>query len=124
MKLRIRGDSVRLRLSQSETVELAEAGAVTDSVGFSAGDRLEYGLEIGDVSAPVASFDRAGIRVKLPVDAVRKWLEPQEVTISAEQALGAGGVLSILIEKDFACLAPREGEEDSDAFPNPQAAHD
>ncbi|MGH8167708.1 MAG: DUF7009 family protein [Woeseiaceae bacterium] len=30
-----------------------------------------------------------------------------------------GDELSILVEKDFACLAPREGEDDSDKFPNP-----
>jgi hypothetical protein len=28
-------------------------------------------------------------------------------------------MLRILVEKDFACLAPREGEDESDMFPNP-----
>jgi hypothetical protein len=27
--------------------------------------------------------------------------------------------LQILVEKDFACLTPRKGEDDGDAFPNP-----
>lgn len=121
MKLRIRGNSVRLRLSQSETIQLAETGTVVDSIEFPPGGPLEYGIHVSDVPAPVASYDRSGIKVTLPSDTARTWLEPQEVTISAEQPLSGGRVLTILIEKDYACLTPREGEEDSDAFPNPQA---
>lgn len=124
MKLRIRGNSVRLRLSQSETVQLDETGTVADSIEFPPGGRLEYGIEVGDVPALEASYDQSGIKVTVPSDTASTWLEPQEVTISAEQSLGGGRVLTILIEKDFACLAPREGEEDSDAFPNPQAGND
>jgi hypothetical protein len=30
-------------------------------------------------------------------------------------------VLGILVEKDFACLAPREGEDESDMYPHPEA---
>jgi hypothetical protein len=33
-------------------------------------------------------------------------------------------MLKILVEKDFACLAPREGEDESDMFPHPKAATD
>jgi len=124
MKLRIRGNSVRLRLSQSETVQLAETGSVADSIEFPPGGRLEYGIAVSDVPAPEASFDQNGIKVALPSDTARSWLEPEEVTISAEQDLDGDRVLKILIEKDFACLTPREGEEDADAFPNPQAASD
>jgi len=29
--------------------------------------------------------------------------------------------LALLIEKDFQCLAPRDGEQDLDTFPNPAA---
>ena len=38
-----------------------------------------------------------------------------------EQQHDNGDVLSILVEKDFACLAPREGEDESDMFPHPGA---
>ena len=85
---------------------------------------MEYGLEVGDVPAPVVNYDLARLRVVLPSDLTRRWLEPHEITISAEQSLGQDRVLTILIEKDYACLTPRDGEEDADAFPNPQAASD
>jgi hypothetical protein len=42
------------------------------------------------------------------------------VTLAHEQALPDGS-LRITLEKDFACLAPREGEDESDNFPHPQA---
>jgi hypothetical protein len=39
--------------------------------------------------------------------------------MSGEQVLDDGAKLTILVEKDFACLTPREGEDESDMFPNP-----
>ena len=39
--------------------------------------------------------------------------------IAAEQPVADGVVLRVLVEKDFACLTVREGEDDEDAFPNP-----
>ena len=49
-----------------------------------------------------------------------EWVDSDEVSISSEQQLDQGGLLKILVEKDFACLAPREGEDESDMFPHPQ----
>ena len=36
-----------------------------------------------------------------------------------DQDVGGDEPLRILVEKDFACLVEREGEDDSDAFPHP-----
>jgi hypothetical protein len=121
MKLRIRGDSVRLRLSQTETVQLAEQGFVADSIHFPAGNDLEYRIEAADVASVNTRFDGHKVIVTVPEQTLRAWFEPAEVSISAEQELGPGRCLQILIEKDFACLTPREGEDDSDSFPNPDA---
>ena len=41
--------------------------------------------------------------------------------LPGEQVLDDGAKLAILVEKDFACLAPREGEDESDMFPHPDA---
>ncbi len=35
-----------------------------------------------------------------------------------------GDSLKILVEKDFACLAPREGEDESDMYPHPLEGQD
>jgi hypothetical protein len=119
MKLRIRGDSLRLRLSQAELTRLHETGEVGDRIGF--GDRsLDYALVRADIDAPRARFDGDRIEVALPHAIARIWIESDQVGIEAEQA-SPTGTLRLLIEKDFKCLAPRPGEDDSDAFPNPDA---
>ena len=45
MKLRIRGDSIRIRVSQGELREFAERGQVRDTVHFGGGVGLTYALE-------------------------------------------------------------------------------
>jgi hypothetical protein len=44
----------------------------------------------------------------------------QQVTLAQVQSAG-GADLNITLEKDFACLAPRAGEDESDNFPHPDA---
>jgi hypothetical protein len=107
-----------LRLSQAEIARLRETGEVGDRVRF--GDRsLDYVLVSADVQAPSARFDGDRIEVAIPHAVARSWAESEQVGIEAEQALAGGDALRLLIEKDFKCLAPRSGEDDSDAFPNP-----
>ena len=45
----------------------------------------------------------------------------EQVAIAGEQRLDDGALLTLLVEKDFACLAPRPGEDESDMFPHPEA---
>jgi hypothetical protein len=52
---------------------------------------------------------------------VLAWASSEQVSITGEQQHNNGDKLVILVEKDFACLAPREGEDESDMFPHPQA---
>jgi hypothetical protein len=117
VKLRIRGDSLRLRLTRSELRQLRETGSVVETIHFGA-SALEYELCSADVPAPVARFAGNRIQVSLPRAQANAWADGDEVGIAAEQALEHGS-LALLIEKDFRCLAPRAGEDDGDAFPNP-----
>jgi len=64
-------------------------------------------------------FEAGTITVTIPTAVVTAWLEPTEVSIHGSQALSAGETLEILVEKDFACLEPREGEDQENLFPNP-----
>jgi hypothetical protein len=59
------------------------------------------------------------IELALPADTVRRWAESETVAIEGEQPAADGRRLRILVEKDFACLKERPGEDDADAFPNP-----
>lgn len=122
MKLRIRGNSIRLRLSQGEVARLAEVGRVDDAIVFGPAQQLAYSLVAGDVSAPRAVLEGSAIVVTLGREHARAWASSDEIGIEAAHDLGNGATLSILIEKDFACLVPREGEDDGDAFPNPHSS--
>ena len=121
MKLRIRDNSIRLRLSQSEVDSLSSDGLIGSAVMFAGGSRLGYCLESSPACVdPVAHFESSELKVRLPESAVQHWATSDEVSIEAEQGLDEGGYLKILVEKDFACLAPRAGEDESDMFPHPE----
>lgn len=116
MKLRIRGDSVRLRLTRGDVRELLATGAVDDATRFPGGSTFRYRLTaLTDCSEVGASFAGATLTVALPAGLARGWGESEEVGIRLALPLDAGE-LGLLIEKDFPCLTARPGEDDSDAF--------
>jgi hypothetical protein len=122
MKLRIKGNSLRLRVSPTEMEQIAAQGWVEDTVRFAADAALRYRLEVAPADRLAATFEGGGICVTVPVGAAERWRRAGEVTISGEQALPGDETLNILIEKDFECLNPRLGDDDVDTFPNPAKA--
>lgn len=104
--------------------QLESTGAVRDATAFGPGIQLAYGLELGPQDRLEVSYRADSIRVLVPETMARRWAQPTEVALQGEQVLAGGGRLEILLEKDFACLSPREGDEDADTFPNPAAAGD
>src|SRR5438093_3090873 len=114
MKLRIRGSSIRLRLTQAEVAHVAGEGRVEDAIAFGPGERLVYALVSADVPALRARYAAGRIEVAAPSVLAREWAASERVGMEGEQ-----GELKILVEKDFACLTPRTDEDDTDAFPNP-----
>lgn len=120
MKLRLRDNSIRLRLTQPEVDSMQTDGRVASRVPFAGGAALEYSLQRSDESGAVtAEFNGATLNVIVPAEVVREWAATEQVSIAAEQPLDGGASLKILVEKDFACLSPREGEDESDMFPHP-----
>jgi hypothetical protein len=121
VKLRIKGNSLRLRLSQGEMRELAQQGAVEDRISFPNGGALRYRLRSDQNSDAIsASYGDNLIEVSAPQALVERWCGTDLVTLSADPSLPAGE-LRIVLEKDWACLAPREGEDESDNFRHPLA---
>lgn len=119
MKLRVRDGSVRLRLTKSEVAALAEDGRVESSLSFGGGRALRWSLAIDPSADAVrAALDGASVAVTLPPAVAREWTSSDRVGVEGEQRVD-DGVLRILVEKDFACLTVRAGEDDSDAYANP-----
>ena len=120
MKLRIRGNSLRLRVTRPELEQLASGRSVIESLTFAAGAQLRYELSVDATAAALeASYNRDLIRVRIPAADFRRWQREDQVELRAAQATGAGGELIVMVEKDFACLTPRVGEDESNAFTNP-----
>lgn len=122
MKLRIKDNTVRLRLTQSEVEALRETGVVAARTGFPGGRELQYRVESSPASVkPAAFFSENAVTVRLPESVVLSWATTERVSLKGEQLLDDGSMLDILVEKDFACLTEREGEDESDMYPHPEA---
>ena len=100
--------------------QIRSGGVVRQHVAFAPGKRLAYELRTASGGRVSASFDEECIRVSLPRAVAERWQEPDQVSIRGEQELPEGERLKILVEKDFQCLIPREDEDQSGLFPNPQ----
>lgn len=125
MKLRIRDNSVRLRLTRGEVETLRQEGIVSARTGFPGGRDFQYVLESSPASVSLGAFLSDNVlTVRLPETTVLAWAATDQVSIEGEQLLNDGDKTTILVEKDFVCLAPREGEDESDMFPHPQAESD
>ncbi len=92
------------------------------STGFPGGRSLQYRVESSPASVqPAAFFSDNSVTVRLPEAAVLEWARTEQVSLSGDQVLDDGETLLILVEKDFACLTPRDDEDESDMYPHPDA---
>ena len=121
MKIRIRANTLRLRLTQSEVQQLAGHGRVEEVTPFGESQSLRYALCTKASGAISASFAGGLIEVQVPAAQAQTWAEDDTQVGMQEEMPSGESTLSILIEKDFACLQARPNEEDKDTFPNPLA---
>ena len=121
MKLRIRGNSVRLRLEQAEVEAFARDGHVADRSALSVSTALEYGLLAADIDAVELAYTGQGLTVRVPRALARHWTASDDVGFNAQVAVGDETV-KVLVEKDFRCLHKRPGEDESDQYPHPAEA--
>lgn len=119
MKLRISGNSIRLRLTQTEVSQLVVAGEVVSSCLIGA-NTFTYKVVKFDGSHITLDFENATITVSVPAALIVNWNLNDTVGFEATDENG----LFILIEKDFVCLKPRINEDESDNYPNPQSIID
>ena len=117
MKLRVQGNSLRLRLSRSDMDRFAETGRIEDAVEFGAGTPFVYALEMSEVPELSAAFENGRIRVCVPRAQATQWIAAGAPGLDGEQR-GNASPLAITIEKDFQCLHS-DAAHDPDAFPNP-----
>jgi hypothetical protein len=121
MKLRIKGDSLRLRVGPAEVRRLMDSGRIEETVHFAPGAHLTYALEHAETAANLSASQTGDeVVVTVPTRIARAWAHGDDVGIYGAIPNGSG-FLELAVEKDFACLDPtHEGKHD--AYPNPKAA--
>ena len=123
MKLRIKGNSLRLRVSRSELAQFQAGGRIEETIRFTADPEatLTYALESALRSSPVSvRYGSREVTVILSEDRARIWAAQNEVGVYTTLDMGPAGSLEVAVEKDFACL-DRSDEDNSDTFANPHA---
>jgi hypothetical protein len=121
MKLRIKGNSLRFRVSRSEVARLLEGERLEETIHFApeADAMFTYALQQDPtVTTPTVRYTHNRVTVLLPAGQARLWGETDQVGIAEDISLADRGSLALLIEKDFACL-DRSDEDNQDTFENP-----
>jgi hypothetical protein len=123
MKLRIKGDSLRLRVSRSEVATLLAGDCLEETIHFTPEPvaKLTYALQQEQsLRRPTIQYRENRVAILIPADQANAWGTTDQVGIAEDINVGNFGSLALLIEKDFACL-DRSDEDNEDTFPNPNA---
>ncbi len=121
MKLRIKGNSIRLRLQKSEVTNLAGNGYVEEQLqlGPASEQTFVYRLECVDETLPSLSARGIGLTVRIPASWADQLVHTERVGFETEIETATEIRVRVVIEKDFQCLVERPGEDDSDAYDHP-----
>jgi len=114
MKIRIKGNSLRYRLTRTDVQTFITNGLVEEQINF--GDTiLTYALRQTENNELSATYEDNKITLFMPYMMVLEWNDLN--TVGFGQDIDG---LYLLVEKDFACL-DNVGEDQSDNYPNPSA---
>jgi hypothetical protein len=116
MKIRIKSNSLRYRLTRSDVEHFAGSGYLADKVNFG-GNLLTYSLQLTDDAQLSASFRDNTITLFMPQSMISELINTDRTGFENNPA-PAG--LHLLVEKDFTCL-DNVSEDQSDNYPNPLA---
>src|SRR3954462_7381676 len=104
MKLRIKGSSLRLRVSRSELAQFQAGGRVEETIRFAEAPeaRLTYALESAVQLSPVSvRYGFHDVTIVLSQGQAHIWGAGSEVGVYSNLAIGSAGSLDVIVEKDF-----------------------
>jgi hypothetical protein len=121
MKIRIQGDSLRLRVGPAEVEQLISSGRIEETIHIAPGAQLTYALQHSAAAGSIAvTHALHEVAVIVPTSVAQAWANGDDVGIYGAVPNGSGS-LSLAIEKDFACLDSNHAAN-RDTYPNPKAA--
>ena len=119
MKVRIKGNSVRFRLTKTEVERFCREGVYEETTRFSS-NTLTYTLKgKTDIKELEADFLDNQIIIYMPQEELLTWAGSDKVGFSNSVDWDDASALSLLVEKDFTCL-DNTSEDQSDNYPNPR----
>lgn len=103
MKLRIKNNGLRLRVSSAEAVTLALVGRVEDALKLGPETCLAYELcLLTDIDQPAVCFDGGQLSVRFPTSWAEAWLAGEADSLRAELSTGEAEPLQLKIEREGA----------------------
>ncbi|UII81266.1 hypothetical protein [Flagellimonas sp. CMM7] len=118
MKIRIKGNSVRFRLTKTEVETFGKTGNFTEITHFRS-KVFTYTLVAKEgITELEADFVDNSITIYFPKSEQKDWANTDRVGLSNSVDWNDPAALSILVEKDFTCLDNTD-EDQSDNYPNP-----
>ena len=122
MKLRIRGNSIRLRLDQRDVKIFAEQWYLEDCIKFgaAAGGKLSYRIATADIPKLECKFIDNTVQVLVPEKLAYDWVNSQLVGMEHHATNSENEQVRILVEKDYKCLQVRINEDESKSYPHPK----
>jgi len=112
MKIRIKGNSLRYRLTKSDIEHFSKDGYIEEIICFG-NQKLVYALQRYQEDELTANFNDQKIVLSVPAYIANEWTNTDRVGFES-----SNGPLYLLIEKDFKCL-DNVAEDQSDNYPNP-----
>ncbi len=120
MKIRIKGNSIRIRLSRTEVDTLGREGYLEESTEFGGPISFKYALQRRDgLDHLSAGFANGTVSMYVPEKMVAEWVSTETVGYSHHLDIGEGKQLFLLLEKDFKCIDSSVEEDQSDNYDNP-----
>jgi hypothetical protein len=122
MKIRIKGDTIRFRLTKTEVATLCAIGYVEEITHFGEQD-FKYAIQSKNMESLEASYKQDTILLSISDQLIKGWDINETVGFETSMSVDANKTLHLLIEKDFVCLDERI-EDQSDNYPNPKMLTD
>ena len=120
MKIRIAHNSIRFRLKQPEVINFKKTGIIKEELEFGPDedDQIIFCLKQFDGKELMIEKEKNKIIVSIPEGLFAQWTGSDLIGLEGEHNTDNGKTISVLIEKDFACLDATE-EENAGSYPNP-----
>ena len=119
MKIRIKGNSIRYRLTEPEVEIFCKTGYFEETTNFGYKE-LTYALKAKeDIDTLAAEFIGDTITLFLEKQKSKEWFKSNQVGFNHIAKRENGTALTLLLEKDFVCM-DESVEDQSNNYPNPK----